>query len=59
MAISPPSDLILDVSKAADPVNLADATNRLRSISAGGSGDGFALAYASATNRAGATEGSF
>lgn len=59
MAISPPSDLILDVSRAADPVNLAEATNRLRSISAGGSGDGFALAYAGATNRAGASEGSF
>ncbi|WP_417709247.1 rod-binding protein [Roseibium aggregatum] len=59
MAISPPSDLILDVSRAADPVNLAEATNRLRSISTGGSGEGFALAYAGATNRAGVSEGAF
>ncbi|MHA7772929.1 rod-binding protein [Roseibium sp. M-1] len=52
MAISPPSDLILDVVKAADPVSLADATERLRSISAGGSGEGFQLAFTGASNRA-------
>jgi len=51
MAISPPSDLILDVARAADPVLLADATKRLKSISAGGSGEGFQLAFAGATNR--------
>lgn len=59
MAISPPSDLILDVAKAADPVSLKEATGRLRSISAGGSGDGFALAFQSATNRATAAGNSF
>lgn len=52
MAISPPSDLILDVAKAADPVELRDATSRLRSIAAGGSGEGFALAFQDASSHA-------
>jgi len=52
MAISPPSDLILDVAKAADPVSLQDATNRLRSIAVSGSGAGFELAFSDASNRA-------
>ncbi len=51
MAITPPSDLILEVSKAADPVGLREATSRLRSIAAGGSGDGFALAFKGASSR--------
>jgi len=54
MAISPPSDLILDVAKAADPVHMAEATNRLRSLSAGGSGEEFQLAFADASNHASA-----
>lgn len=52
MAISPPSDLILDVAKAADPVELRQATSRLRSIATGGSGEGFALAFQDASTRA-------
>lgn len=51
MAITPPSDLILDVAKAADPAGLQEATSRLRSIAAGGSGEGFALAFEGAANR--------
>lgn len=52
MAISPPSDLILDVAKAADPLSLQDATSRLRSIAVSGSGAGFDLAFSDASNRA-------
>ncbi|WP_417669132.1 rod-binding protein [Roseibium sp.] len=33
MAISPPSDLVLDVIKAADPVALKDATAKLKRLS--------------------------
>ncbi|GAB4543404.1 MAG: rod-binding protein [Roseibium sp.] len=51
MAISPPSDLILDVAKAADPAGLAEATSRLRSIAEGASGAGFSLAFQSVSNR--------
>lgn len=50
MAISPPSDLIMDVARAADPVDMQDATRRLRSIAATGSGEGFALAFDSAAS---------
>ncbi|TYC58657.1 hypothetical protein FMN50_09425 [Rhodobacterales bacterium] len=50
MAISPPSDLIMDVARAADPVDLKDATQRLRSIAASGTGEGFSLAFRSAAN---------
>ncbi|MBN9670715.1 rod-binding protein [Roseibium aggregatum] len=49
MAITPPSDLILDVAKAADPVSRQIATNRLRSIAASGTGEGFGLAFADAS----------
>jgi len=49
MAISPPSDLILDVVKAADPVSRQAATHRLRSIAASGTGEGFGLAFADAS----------
>lgn len=59
MAISPPSDLILDVARAADPVDLKEATGRLRSFAAGGSGEGFALAFEGASNRATAAGNSF
>lgn len=59
MAIAPPSDLILDVARAADPVALKEATGRLRSISAGGSGEGFALAFQGASSRAAAAGTSF
>jgi len=59
MAISPPSDLILDVAKAADPVAFKEATARLRSMAAGGSGEGFALAFQGASNRVSAAENSF
>ncbi|PVB62697.1 rod-binding protein [Labrenzia sp. 011] len=52
MAISPPSDLILDVAKAADPVSLQAATSRLKSIAVSGSGAGFDLAFTDATNSA-------
>ncbi|MEM9634772.1 MAG: rod-binding protein [Pseudomonadota bacterium] len=52
MAISPPSDLILDVAKAADPVNLQEATSRLRSIASSETGEGFDLAFAGASGRA-------
>jgi flagellar protein FlgJ len=61
MAISPPSDLILDVAKAADPVGLAEATSRLRSLAAGASdasGAGFSLAFQSASNRVTSAESS-
>jgi len=51
MAIAPPSDLILDVAKAADPTGLAEATSRLRSLAAGASGEGFSLAFQSVSNR--------
>ncbi|GAA0770984.1 hypothetical protein E1180_11970 [Roseibium denhamense] len=59
MAITPPSDLILDVAKAADPMEIKEAANRLRSIAAGGSGAGFELAYAGASNRADANINGF
>lgn len=52
MAITPPSDLILDVTKAADPTEIREATNRLRSLAVSGKGDGFQLAYDSITTRA-------
>lgn len=45
MAISPPSDLILDVAKAADPMEIRQAANRLKSMAADASGAGFNLAY--------------
>ena len=59
MAISPPSDLILDVAKTADPVELREATSRLRTIASGGTGEGFALAFQSASSRAVAAGDSF
>ncbi|WP_269581826.1 rod-binding protein [Roseibium sp. Sym1] len=59
MAISPPSDLILDVAKAADPAGLKEATSRLRSIGAGGSGEGFSLAFQGASNRVSSADNSF
>ncbi len=49
MAISPPSDLILDVAKAADTVSLQAATSRLKSIAASGSGADFQLAFTDAS----------
>ena len=52
MAIAPPSDLILDVAKAADPAGLAEATSRLRSLAAGAKGEGFSLAFQSEIGRA-------
>lgn len=52
MAIAPPSDLILDVARAADPAGLAEAAGRLRAIAAGGSGEGFALAFRDASTSA-------
>jgi hypothetical protein len=55
MAISPPSDLILDVAKAADPTEIREASNRLKSIAASGDGSGFSLAFDSA--RSGAPSG--
>ncbi|MEP3047881.1 MAG: rod-binding protein [Roseibium sp.] len=50
MAIAPPSDLILDVAKAADPIEIREATNRLRSMAVNAAGDGFKLAYDSASD---------
>ncbi|MGP9820918.1 rod-binding protein [Salinarimonas sp. NSM] len=43
MTISPPSDIILEVARAADPTALAAATERLRDIAAarGRTGEGF------------------
>ncbi|MEP3427765.1 MAG: rod-binding protein [Roseibium sp.] len=52
MAIAPPSDLILDVAKAADPMEIREATNRLRALAATATGDGFKLAYDSAAGAA-------
>lgn len=41
MAIAPPSDLVLDVTRAADPGSLRTATQRLERIAAGSdAGDG-------------------
>ncbi len=48
MAISPPSDLILDVAKAADPMEIKEAARRLKTLAANASGAGFNLAYSSA-----------
>jgi len=48
MAISPPSDLILDVAKAADPLEIREASNRLRTLAADTGGAGFGLAFSSA-----------
>ena len=59
MAISPPSDLILDVAKAADPVGLQEATTRLRSIATSPTGEGFDLAFAGASEQANAAFSSF
>ena len=59
MAIAPPSDLILDVARAADPSNLRESTGRLRTIAASSSGQGFDLAFSSASNRAEAAFTSF
>ncbi|MES0881924.1 rod-binding protein [Roseibium sp. SCP14] len=52
MAIAPPSDLILDVAKAADPASLQQATSRLRSIAGTATGERFDLAYAGASGQA-------
>src|SRR5262245_10331837 len=41
MSISPPSDIILDVTRAADPARYQEATARLTRISASGPADGF------------------
>ena len=46
MAISPTSDLILDVARAADPQKALAATRALNSASAGGDGAGFASTLA-------------
>lgn len=59
MAISPPSDLILEVARAADPVSLQEATTRLRSIAVSGSGEGFDLAYSGASGNAKAAFGRY
>ncbi|WP_420415025.1 rod-binding protein [Roseibium sp.] len=48
MAISPPSDLILDVAKAADPMEIKQAANRLKTMAATASGADFSLAFDSA-----------
>lgn len=48
MAISPPSDLILDVAKAADPMEIKEAANRLKTLATDAGGAGFNLAYSSA-----------
>lgn len=48
MAISPPSDLILDVAKAADPVEIKQAANRLKTMAATASSADFGLAFDSA-----------
>lgn len=52
MAISPPSDLILDVAKAADPREIREASNRLRTMASDAGGAGFGLAFASAESSA-------
>lgn len=39
MAIAPPSDLVLDVARAADPGSLRGATQRLERIAATGDGE--------------------
>ncbi|WP_372424696.1 rod-binding protein [Salinarimonas chemoclinalis] len=53
MTISPPSDIILEVARAADPSALAAATERLRDIAAarGRSGEGFDTMVAEAARR--------
>jgi len=51
MAISPPSDLILDVAKAADPMALKEARNRLHALANGVSGEGFQVAFQGASDR--------
>ncbi|QDG77436.1 rod-binding protein [Labrenzia sp. PHM005] len=48
MAISPPSDLILDVAKAADPMEIKEAANRLKTMAVNASGADFSLAFYSA-----------
>ncbi|GGK33748.1 rod-binding protein [Salinarimonas ramus] len=50
MTIQPPSDIILEVARAADPTALAAATERLRDIAAarGRTGDGFETMVAEA-----------
>ncbi|WP_043539017.1 rod-binding protein [Salinarimonas rosea] len=50
MTISPPSDIILEVARAADPTALAAATERLRDIAVarGRTGEGFETAVAEA-----------
>ncbi|MCV0426740.1 MAG: rod-binding protein [Roseibium sp.] len=59
MAISPPSDLILDVAKAANPAGLQEATSRLRSIAASPTGEGYDLAFAGAVEQSGETVSTF
>lgn len=59
MAIAPPSDLILDVAKAADPIEIREATNRLRTLAATATGDGFKLAYDSAAGATNSGQGPF
>jgi hypothetical protein len=59
MAIAPPSDLILDVAKAADPASLQQATSRLRTIASSATGEGFGLAFAGASDQAGQAFDSF
>lgn len=41
MAISPPGDIVLDVTRAADPAAAADARAKLQKIAAGASAVGF------------------
>ncbi len=50
MSISPPSDIILDVARAADPQRLAAATNRLQAFAQGKSD--VSPAFADAMSRA-------
>ncbi|WP_321340755.1 rod-binding protein [Breoghania sp.] len=52
MAIQPPTDLVLDVARAADPDKLKVAATRLQSIAktAASDGEGFANAYDSVTS---------
>ena len=54
--INPPSDIILDVVRAADPGKQAEATRRLAALAGDGSGDPRAFAAAMERTGRGATE---
>lgn len=54
MAISPPSDLLLDVATAADPAKLKEARERLDKSRAGEAGEAFQAALATAATTAAA-----